>query len=90
MCRLGEFDEQFSDQAPILAESLDNATAFFLVVDRLIRATPAETWLTMHGKPLLAAPFDRPVGHIRGIIRAAVSSIAALVTRATPPRTDLT
>jgi hypothetical protein len=42
-----EFRYQFTYHAPILPESVDNATAFFYGINQLIRSTPLETSETM-------------------------------------------
>jgi hypothetical protein len=51
-----DFREQFSYQAPILPESLDNATAFFYALNQLIRSTPSEISGTLApNKPVFAS-----------------------------------
>jgi hypothetical protein len=37
-----EFRDQFTYQTPILPDSVDNSTAFFYGLNRLIRSTPSE------------------------------------------------
>jgi hypothetical protein len=72
-----EFREQFSYQAPILPDSLDNATAFSYAVSQLIRSTPSEISGTLAcNKPNLATwLLDRLGIRIRDIAVTAVGWI---------------
>jgi hypothetical protein len=69
-----EFSEQFRYQAPILPDSLDNATAFFYAVNQVIRSTRFETSVTMasNNQGFAGPLLNRLNVHIRDIVLSAV------------------
>jgi hypothetical protein len=75
-----EFREQFSYQAPILPDSLDSATAFFYLVNQLIRSTPSAPFASLaSSKQGSAGPLlDHLNVRIRGIVLWAVGRIRSV------------
>jgi hypothetical protein len=72
-----DFREPFTDQEPILPDSLDNATAFFYALNQLIRATPSEISQTlMSNQPGLGTRLLDGVGvSVRGTVEMALGWI---------------